>query len=51
MRAWIRGNKLYFDKEGWALIKKHAKKQHKNPKYVAIAALKRGFKLEKAKNS
>lgn len=44
MKAWYRRGKMHFDEEAWALIIKHARKQHKSTKYIVIAGLKRGFK-------
>lgn len=51
MKAWIIENVLYFDKEGGALILKHARKSHKTLKQTAIAALKRGFRHAKKESS
>jgi hypothetical protein len=50
-RANLKGNTLYFDEVGWAMVKAVAKKLKKSPKTVVIAGLKRGMKLEKAKNA
>jgi hypothetical protein len=49
--ARLKGKKLYFDEVGWAMVKAAAKKAKKSPKTVVIAGLKRGMKLEKAKNA
>lgn len=50
MRAWMSKGKMHFDEEAWAMIKKHARKQHKTPKQIVIAALKRSLKLQEKVN-
>jgi len=44
MKAWVKKNKMYFDKEAWDLIVIHARKSHKTVKQTVIAGLKRGMK-------
>jgi len=42
-----RNGKLYFDADAWAIVTEYAKKKHKTPQQVVIAALKRSIKREK----
>lgn len=42
--ATFRNGKLYFDAEGWAMVKLTARLQHKTPTHVVTAALRRYFK-------
>ncbi len=49
MRVTYRKGVVYFDEEAWALIKRWAKKEHRSPKNIVIAAIKRGIKREKQK--
>ena len=44
-----RRGKLYFDKNGWIVLKHLAKKTHKSPTYLIHAAIKRYIKLRKTK--
>ena len=44
-RARFDGKKLHFDDIGWAMVKKCARKAHKSPKQVVIAALYRAAKM------
>lgn len=43
MKAWISKGKIYFDEDAWALIKQYARKQHRSPKDIAMAGLRRGM--------
>jgi hypothetical protein len=45
-RATFKKGKLYFDENGWALVRQVARKQHKSPKAVVVQALRRMAKLE-----
>jgi hypothetical protein len=45
--ATYRRGKLYFDEVGWAMIKGAAKRLHRSPKQVVIAALMRYARLHK----
>jgi len=44
-RAVYRRGKLHFDEVGWSMIKDVAKRTHKSPRCVVIAALMRYAKL------
>lgn len=48
-KAWFSKGKIHFDQEGWDLVLRHARKQHRTPKQVVIAGLKRGMKLQEGK--
>lgn len=48
-KAWVKKGKIYFNEEGWALVKEHARKQHRSPKIVVIRGLRRGMKLMEGK--
>lgn len=43
--ANLRRGKLHFDETCWALIKEHARRAHKTPKQIVVAALFRGFRF------
>ena len=49
--AVYRGGTLYFDGAGWEMIKAIAGGTRKSPKSIVITGIKRGAKLEKAKNA
>lgn len=49
VRAWMKGNIMYFDAGAWKLVREHARKQHRTPKQIAIAGLKRGIKNARKK--
>lgn len=51
MKVWVRKNKAHFDEEAWSLIVRAAQRDHRTPKQVVIAAIRRGIKLCKAKKS
>jgi hypothetical protein len=46
--AYKRG-KLYFNKNGWAILKGVAKKTHKSPTYLVIQAIRRYIKRHSAR--
>jgi predicted transcriptional regulator len=53
-RATYKRGKLYFDESGWAILKQVAKRTHRSPKALVIAAIMRYIKRserEKAKDS
>jgi hypothetical protein len=50
-KATYRRGKLYFDAVGWAMIKAVAKRTHRSPTRIVNAALRRGFRIEKSKNT
>lgn len=39
MKAWIKKGKIYFDIDGWALVKKVSKRKHQSPKTIVNRAL------------
>jgi hypothetical protein len=45
--ATYRRGKLYFDEVGWAMLKAAAKRTHKSPTQIVIAALMRYARLHK----
>lgn len=47
MRATIKNGKIHFCEEGWAMLKKVARKQHRSPKTVVHRALRAMIKREK----
>lgn len=48
-RAQVRGNKLYFDETGWAILKKVARKQKKSPTVLVARALRRMMRAQNGK--
>jgi predicted transcriptional regulator len=48
-KATIKKGKMYFDENGWAIVKQVARKKHRSPKYIVMQALRRMIKIE-AKN-
>jgi hypothetical protein len=49
--AKLKGNKLYFDSVGWAMIKEAARKKKKSPRSVVVAALKRLVRSQNGEKS
>jgi hypothetical protein len=49
VKVTYRKGVMYFDEEAWALIIRYARKSHKTPKQIVIAALKRGVKCKTQK--
>lgn len=47
MKAWIEKGKIHFNEDGWVLVKKIARKQHRSPKLVVHRALRAMAKREK----
>jgi hypothetical protein len=45
--ATYRRGKLYFNEVGWAMIKGVAKRLHKSPKQIVVAALRRYARMYK----
>lgn len=51
MKVTVRGKKIYFDDEAWALVKKCARLEHRSPYNIVISALKRGIKNVKSQKA
>lgn len=50
-KAWFSKGKIHFDADSWALVLVHARKQHRSPKDIVIAGLRRVFKVRRGKSN
>ena len=48
-KAEVKGNKLYFDKAGWKLVTRVAKREKKTPRHIVIEAIMRGMIVDSQK--